>query len=55
VNRFFIAKLDHHVQLLQILVVHDTDESKPFNNFYRQSMENLRTVVRTVINEYFPR
>ncbi|MBL7934265.1 MAG: hypothetical protein JNM51_00470 [Bacteroidia bacterium] len=55
INRFFVAKMDHYIQKLEVLIVADTDESKPFNNFYRSSMQGLRTVRQTVIDGYFPR
>lgn len=55
INRFFVAKLDHYLQKLEVLIVVDTDESKPFNNYYRTTMQNLRTVRQTVIDGYFPR
>lgn len=53
INRFFIAKLDHYIQSLGILIVADTgDESKPFNNYYRESMQQLRNAVSTIIISY---
>lgn len=55
INRFFIAKMDYHLSKLQELIVADTDESKPFNNYYRECMQNLRSTVRTVIDPYLPR